>query len=296
MNQTANSTQVDSGALWRSLDLPWTQWKEDSLNTFADVALWLSRYTQYIGQAQAYLNDNPNATLPAVSADYNPTSVDLSSVSYGDLVTEYKGAYQGFIEWYNLFFGVDGLVAVSQREVMDGSVPVYEFSGNITSFEEGEGAATFAVDRPFDLPTQLESIAEWISTKFGGVILTNSCNLCNSQQPPVVTPPMNGTDSNSTEGNSTDGNSTIGNQTEGNNGTDVNGTDVNGTDVNGTDVNGTTPIDNGTMPEDNSTLPVDNSTMPEVNTTVPEVPVVDTPVVDTPVVQQPVETTPGPQP
>jgi len=51
-NQTANSTaSVDTGALWRSLDIPWDQWKEDSLNSFADVALWLSRYTQYIGQA-----------------------------------------------------------------------------------------------------------------------------------------------------------------------------------------------------------------------------------------------------
>jgi len=176
-------------------------------------------------------------------------------------VTQYQSVYQSFIEWYNLFFGVDGLVDVSQREVMDGSVPVYEFSGNITSFEGGEGAATFAVDRPFGIQEQLENIAEWISTKFGTVILQNSCNLCNSQNTPVVVPPTN----NGT--NSTDG----GNSSNSTNGT----TGGNGTD-NGTAVdNSTTPVDNTTTPVDNST-PVENSTLPVENGTVPvgpEVPV-----------------------
>lgn len=88
-NSTGNATSFDAGAAWKSLDIPWTQWRDDSLNTFADVALWLSRYTQYVGQAQAYLSQNPDATLPASAADYNPTTLDLSNVSYGQLVTQY---------------------------------------------------------------------------------------------------------------------------------------------------------------------------------------------------------------
>jgi len=166
---------------------------------------------------------------------------------------------------------------------MDGSIPVYEFSGNITSFENGEGAATFAVDRPFGIQEQLESIAEWISTKFGAVILQNSCNLCNSQSGVVVPPTNNGT-------NSTNG-------TAGGNGSNsTNGTVIGG--GNSTD-NGTTPVDNSTTPVDNTTAPVDNSTTPVENTTVPvvneTVPVDTTPV--TPTEEQPVDqTTPGPQP
>jgi len=192
-------------------------------------------------------------------------------------VTEYQGAYQSFIEWYNLFFGVDGLVAVNQREVMDGTVPVYEFSGNVTSFQDGEGAATFAVERP-DVMGELQSIAEWISTKFGSVILQNSCNLCASQN--------QGNNTNSTEGGNTT--TPVDNSTNSTNGT---------APVDNT----TTPVDNGTAPVDNSTVPAENSTLPVENSTAPvaetPAPVEETPA---PVETAPVETgettTPGPQP
>jgi hypothetical protein len=274
MNQTANSTQVNTTALWSSLDLPWAEWQNDTLSTFDDVAVWLSRYTQYIGVAQSYLNSNPNATLPASVASYNPTSVDLSNVSYGDLITNYQGVYQEFINWYNLFFGADGLVAVNERSVMDGQTTVYEFSGNVTSFQGGEGAATFAVESPFSLPQQLESIAEWISSTFGSVILQNSCNLCNSQSAPA----SNSSSANSTVPSSNSSNSSNSTNSTGpaSNVTTVNSTtpivgNGSATEVNSTGLGNTTTSTNVTNPDnstasdnstssDNSTTPVSNST------------------------------------
>lgn len=95
-------------------------------------------------------------------------------------MTGYREVYSRFIDWYSLFFGAEGLIMVSERQIMDGSVPIYEFSGNINSFKKGRGAITLNIDQP-DLSTWFGSITEWVGAKYGGLIQQNPCNICKSQ-------------------------------------------------------------------------------------------------------------------
>jgi hypothetical protein len=89
--------------------------------------------------------------------------INLTGVTYGELVSDYNGIYAQFISWYGAFFGPNGLINLSVNEIQDGGV-VYRFAANVSSL--GLGEEVVDVERPNFLPIQFESIAEWISTKF----------------------------------------------------------------------------------------------------------------------------------
>jgi hypothetical protein len=45
-NSTSNSTtSVPSQNFFSSINIPWTTWGQDVLNSFSDLSLWLSRYS-----------------------------------------------------------------------------------------------------------------------------------------------------------------------------------------------------------------------------------------------------------
>jgi hypothetical protein len=120
-------------------------------------------------------------------------NLNLTNVTYGELAADFHTLYADFINWYGTFFGSNGLINVS--EIQDGGV-VYRFTANVSSFNLGEDMVD--VERPDIFPIQLASIADWISTKFGSVILSNSCALCAAN---------NGSLSNSTVSNNSTSNS-----------------------------------------------------------------------------------------
>lgn len=261
-NSSSNATAVNATSMMvQALDIPWAAWGQDLLGSFENIGVWLSRYVQYLGAAEAYLASNfPGTSLLTTVeqelANFDP-NLNLTNVTYGELVSDYNTLYAQFISWYGTFFGPNGLIGLSVSEINDGGV-VYRFVGNVSSL--GLGLDVVDVERPNILPIQFESIAEWISTKFGSVILANSCAICSAGNGSsvIVPPPMNA--SNSTNG-------TVG----GNSSNSTNGTLPVGTG-NGTSTNGTLPVTGGsnstqngtaTGPTEgqNGTLPVNNSTI-----------------------------------
>jgi len=283
----------------QNLDIPWAQWGQDLLVSVEGLGAWLGRYVQYLGAAQAYLTANfPGSSLlneveqGLASIDPN---INLTNVTYGELVADSHALYAQFVIWYGTFFGSNGLIKVTESQIQDGGV-VYRFVANVTDL--GFGLDVVDVERPNILPIQFESIAEWISTKFGSVILANSCALCaagnGGNGSTVVPPPINPNNgTNGTVGpvnNNTNGTLPVGNNSNGtlpvgnnSNGTVVVGgnNSTNGTGVvtgnnstngtiggsNSTENNGTLPIigggnssSNGTvLPTGNTSVPVNNS-------------------------------------
>ena len=266
-NSSSNATGANATAVMvQSLDIPWAAWGQDLLNSFDNIGVWLSRYVQYLGAAEAYLASNfPGSSLLTTVeqelANFDP-NINLTNVTYGELVSDYNTIYAQFISWYGTFFGPNGLIGLSVSEINDGGV-VYRFVGNVSSL--GLGLDVVDVERPNLLPIQFESIAEWISTKFGSVILANSCAICSAGNgSSVVVPPANTTNSTNTSmptGNSSNStNGTVvggGNGTVGENNSTSNGTlpvtgGSNSTN-NGTGT-GVTSGNNGTLPLNNSTI------------------------------------------
>jgi hypothetical protein len=260
----------------QALDIPWAAWGQDLLSSFENIGVWLSRYVQYLGAAEAYLASNfPGSsllnTVEQELANFDP-NINLTNVTYGELVSDYNTIYAQFISWYGTFFGPNGLIGLSVSEINDGGV-VYRFVGNVSSL--GLGLDVVDVERPNILPIQFESIAEWISTKFGSVILANSCAICSAGNgSSVVVPPANTTNSTNSSmpvgGNSS--NSTNGTLPVGaGNGTSVNGTTPvtggsNSTAVNGT-ATGPSEGQNGTLPLNNSTIGSNSTTSTNSSTT-----------------------------
>jgi hypothetical protein len=177
--------------------------------------------------------------------------------------------YSQFIAWYGQFFGANGLINVNTTTILDGTTKLIELE-----LETPIGNDVFAFEEPSvdSLMTQFESIAEWVSTKFGGVILQNSCTLCASLNGtvvvPVIVPVVNST--NSTNVTSTTNVTTITNSTI------VNATNVtlpvnttNITIVTNTTSNATVPVvftsENFTLPENCTFTNVTNSTTVQCN-------------------------------
>jgi hypothetical protein len=61
------------------------------------------------------------------------SSVNLTNATMGSLMTDQSSVYSDFINWYNLFFGANGLVATNKTQVMDGNTTVLEYEANVTS-------------------------------------------------------------------------------------------------------------------------------------------------------------------
>jgi hypothetical protein len=118
-------------------------------------------------------------------------NLNFTTVTYGELVADWNTVYGDFITWYGTFFGPNGLIHLSVNTIEDGQTPVYRFDANVT--ELGLGIDVVDVERPNFFPIQFESIAEWISTKFGSVILANSCALCAAGGGVLPPPANNGT-------------------------------------------------------------------------------------------------------
>jgi hypothetical protein len=82
-----------------------------------EVFVWLGRYQQYLGQAQAYLSQQyPGSDILAAVeqqiANIDP-NINLTNVTYGELVSDYNAIYSGLIQWYGTFFGTDGIITVN---------------------------------------------------------------------------------------------------------------------------------------------------------------------------------------
>lgn len=200
-NGTANATAPAS--IWSSIDLPWAQWKNDTLVSLEDIVLWLGRYQQYLSMATAYTNEaGIDSVLNVVEQGLAnvDSKLNFTGVTYGELVTDYNTIYTQFVGWYNQFFGPEGLINGEQSTIQDGQTTVYEWSVQVPSMDVND---VLAIEQPaFNaLPAQFESIAEWITTKFSGIILENACNICNGQSPIVPIVPSGNT-SNSTNGTS----------------------------------------------------------------------------------------------
>ena len=141
-NSSSNGTSTNVTQTWQQLDLPWGQWKNDVALSFDNLWVWLGRYQEYLNQAEAALNggqpssnqtaggnsssssnSTSNTSMPSNSSSSGNT-VDFSGISYGTIVTQYNTLYAEFINWYNVFFGQDGLVSFNRSVVYDGVVPV----------------------------------------------------------------------------------------------------------------------------------------------------------------------------
>jgi hypothetical protein len=197
-NGTANTTTISS--IWSSIDLPWGQWKNETLDTIGDIANWLGRYQQYLSVATQYTNQaGIDSVLNVVEQGLAnvDSQLNFTNVTYGELVTDYNTIYTSFVGWYNQFFGPNGIVNGEQSTVQDGQTTVYEWSVQVPAFNVSD---VLAVEQPalFALPAQFESIAEWITTKFSGIILENACNICNGQSVPIVVPSGNSSNSTNT--------------------------------------------------------------------------------------------------
>jgi hypothetical protein len=133
-NMSGNATAVDNSQLMNSLDLPWAQWGQDLLQGVEGLGVWLARYVSYLGAAQNYLSANFPASEVLQTVEQGLASIDpnlnLTNVTYGELVTDYHNLYGQFVQWYGSFFGANGVIQLSERIVYDGVVPVYEFSAN----------------------------------------------------------------------------------------------------------------------------------------------------------------------
>jgi hypothetical protein len=272
----------------QNLDIPWAQWGQDLLQGVEGLGVWLGRYIQYLGQAEAYLSANfPGSNLlnevEQGLANIDP-NLNLTNVTYGELVADSSAIYAQFVSWYGTFFGSNGLIQLSVSEIQDGGV-VYRFNANLTSLNLGLDVVD--VERPNILPIQFESIAEWISTKFGSVILANSCALCAAGNGTVVVPPNNSTNSSgngtSVVNNTGNGTSVVNNTNGtigGNNSTNGTGVVIGGNNSTNGTVGGSNSTSNGTLPvggsnstttnstsSSNSTTPVTNSSSTTTSTT-----------------------------
>jgi hypothetical protein len=224
--------------------------------------MWIGRYQQFIGMAQQYASQLPVdsivSTLEQELANVDP-KLNFTGVTYGELVSDYNTVYSQFIAWYGQFFGPNGLINLNTTTILDGTTTLFELE-----LETPIGNDVFAIEEPSvnSLMSQFESIAEWVSTKFGGVILQNSCNLCASLN---VAPVVNSTNSTNAT-NATNATSNITIVTNTTNSTTLpifNGTNAT-VPVNSTNATNATNITNSTG---NTMIPVvftsSNFTLPE---------------------------------
>jgi len=50
-NSSSNATLLQ---IFSQLDIPWSEWAQDALTSFSDVATWLGRYQQYLAALLGY--------------------------------------------------------------------------------------------------------------------------------------------------------------------------------------------------------------------------------------------------
>lgn len=97
----------------------------------------------YVNTAADYISHNfPNSPLVSNIRDPN-ANLDLTGADYGTLLTKNSDIYIQFMEWYNVFFGTNGLISYEEEVVMDGVVPIYQFKTNITFLDNGNGINVF---------------------------------------------------------------------------------------------------------------------------------------------------------
>jgi len=205
MNSSNSSSNASASQFWSSLNLPWAAWKQDALVAFGGLGPWLSRYVQYLGSVQNLTMGLPGGTvlgaLEQEILNIDP-ALNFTNVSYGELVTDYNAFYQQFLGWYNLYFGPNG--RVNEQNVLDGNTTLFEF--NYTDPSLPQNRDVFALEEPLFINSFL-SIVDWIGSKFGSVILENSCRLCQSSNS------TNGTNSTGSSGNMTNSSGSSGNGT-----------------------------------------------------------------------------------
>ena len=97
-----------------SLNIPWAQWGQNLLTNVGDLGTWLLRYVMYLGQAQQFLAANFPGSNLLLSIEQDLLRIDpnlnLTNVTYAELVNDGQGFYGQFINWYGSFFGTNGTV------------------------------------------------------------------------------------------------------------------------------------------------------------------------------------------
>jgi hypothetical protein len=86
------------------------------METIADVKVWISKYQSYIGALKQYAIDFPDTQLAkdliAQIGALDP-NVDLSTIPFDQLITQFKDVYTSFIDWYHSYFGPEGAFQIS---------------------------------------------------------------------------------------------------------------------------------------------------------------------------------------
>jgi hypothetical protein len=131
-----------------------------------------------------------NATYPATFED----------ITIQQLSTVYSQFYQGFLGWYNQFFGQQSLLNIKTISITDGDEELTAFNISAGGFD-----TTFVTDVSLDgFGYALQEIADWVQVRFGNIILQNSCQLCqslggNATDNSTDVPPGSGSGDNSTD-------------------------------------------------------------------------------------------------
>jgi len=156
------------------------------METTEDIKTWLSRYTEYIDKLRAYVIEFPESQVAAdllAKIEELAPGTDFSGMSYQRIVTEFKTVYVSFIDWYQDFFGPEGLLNVRTTTIKDGNETLSVVSVSIYNQPDNVFATDISTD---SIPIQLEQIAEWVNQKFGSIILENSCAICNQYKTPAL--------------------------------------------------------------------------------------------------------------
>ena len=83
------------------------------METLEDVKVWIMKYQSYIDALKQYALDFPETQLATDTiAQINAIQpgVDLSTIPFDQLITQFKEEYKKFIDWYHSFFGPNGVI------------------------------------------------------------------------------------------------------------------------------------------------------------------------------------------
>jgi hypothetical protein len=108
-----SSSNTNLTYLIEHIDIPLAEWGQDLLVGVENLGVWIRRYAQYLGAASSFLSAYPGSNLIGLIetdlANIDP-NLNLTNVTYAELVADSHVLYAQFISWYGAFFGTNGLI------------------------------------------------------------------------------------------------------------------------------------------------------------------------------------------